>query len=138
MPLLQIFPNKTQTVIAGSTADFHCRAIKGIPAPEVKWTRQDQRPLGPNIQMISGGMMRISNVTSYDQGSYSCVAQNTVGTTSATVTLEVNSYPVISISPQRGVVRLKKGSRLHLVCTASGNPQPVVSWNKEDGLTPVM
>ncbi|XP_058809308.1 basement membrane-specific heparan sulfate proteoglycan core protein-like isoform X2 [Phymastichus coffea] len=138
MPVLQIYPNKTQTVLTGNTADFHCRAIAGIPVPEIKWSRQDQRPFGSNVQVISSGMLRINNVTSYDEGTYVCVAQNIIGTTSATVTLEVNSYPVISISPQHGILKLKKGARLHLICTGNGQPMPVVSWNKEDGLTPVI
>jgi hypothetical protein len=131
MPLLQIYPQESQTALEGSTVDFHCRAIAGIPTPEIKWTRQDGRALGSNTQVISGGMLRINNATNSDGGIYVCVAENPVGVTSLSVNLEINSFPVIIITPQNGVLQLKTGEPLHLICSATGYPQPIVSWNKD-------
>lgn len=138
MPILQIHPKESQKILEGGTADFHCRAIAGIPAPEIKWSRQDNRPLDLNTQIIPGGMLRISNVTSSNAGSYVCVAENPVGVTSATVNLEVQSLPLITISPRNGILRLKSGEKLHLICSATGYPQPTVFWSKDYNEQPLM
>ncbi|XP_031778282.1 basement membrane-specific heparan sulfate proteoglycan core protein isoform X4 [Nasonia vitripennis] len=138
MPVLQLHPMESQTVLEGGTADFHCRAIAGIPSPEIKWSRQDNRPLSPDSQIYPGGMLRINNVTSSDAGSYVCVAENSVGVTSATTSLKVHSFPSIRISPQSGVLNLRSGEKLHLICSAIGYPQPVVSWSKDHNEEPVI
>lgn len=138
MPVLQLHPAESQTILEGGTADFHCRAIAGIPSPEIKWSRRDNKHLNPDSQLYPGGMLRINNVTSSDAGSYVCIAENSVGVTSATTSLKVHLFPSIKISPQSGVINLRSGEKLHLICSATGYPQPVVFWSKDHNEEPVM
>lgn len=63
--------------------------------PELHWSRQDGRQFPPNIKQLPGGVLRLSNVTAMDSGSYVCSAINSVGSVSAVAYIEVQSVPVI-------------------------------------------
>ncbi|XP_076237238.1 basement membrane-specific heparan sulfate proteoglycan core protein-like isoform X3 [Calliopsis andreniformis] len=130
VPVLELYPKETQTVTLGGSADVQCRAIAGTPMPELHWSRQDGRPFPPNIKQLPGGVLRLTNVTAFDNGAYICSAINSVGSVSAVAYLEVQSVPVIRISPGSGTLQVRPGDRVRLVCSASGNPQPNVVWHK--------
>ena len=138
MPILQVYPKDSQTVLEGSTADFHCRATAGIPPPEIKWSRQNNQPLSHRAHIFSSGLLRIENVTVSDVGAYVCVAENSVGVTSTNVILEVQTLPKITISPHNGILIVKSNQHLQLVCSATGHPEPTVSWNKDYTEQPIM
>ncbi|XP_015437459.1 PREDICTED: basement membrane-specific heparan sulfate proteoglycan core protein [Dufourea novaeangliae] len=129
-PLLELYPKETQTVTLGGSADVQCRAIAGTPMPELHWSRRDGAPFPHNIKQLPGGVLRLSNITLNDGGTYICSAVNSVGSTSAVAYIEVQSVPVINISPRSGILNVKRGDRVRLVCSASGNPQPNVEWTK--------
>ncbi|XP_066593540.1 basement membrane-specific heparan sulfate proteoglycan core protein [Prorops nasuta] len=129
-PLLELYPKDIQTVLLGGSANLQCRAIAGLPIPEIRWSRQDGRVFSRNIEQLSGGLLRLNNITVEDQGAYVCSAVNTVGSTSMTAHIEVQSIPVISIQPRNGILPVKLGDRIRLVCSAAGHPQPNVAWSK--------
>lgn len=137
-PLLELYPKETQTVTLGGSADVQCRAIAGNPMPELHWSRQDGRQFPPNIKQLPGGVLRLSNVTAMDSGSYVCSAINSVGSVSAVAYIEVQSVPVIMISPNSGILQVKSGDRVRLVCSATGNPQPSVGWRKHTNGFPLL
>lgn len=58
MPQLDIYPELSQTVVAGQSAVLQCRAIAGIPSPTVVWRRENGLPLGQRIEEMSGGTLR--------------------------------------------------------------------------------
>ncbi|XP_057332116.1 basement membrane-specific heparan sulfate proteoglycan core protein isoform X8 [Microplitis mediator] len=130
VPVLELYPRNVQTVVVGGSADLQCRVIAGYPVPEVRWSRQDNRPLGPNVEQLSGGLLRLTNITVSDDGMYVCTASNPVGSTSATARIEVQSPPVITITPSGGIIQAKLRDRLKLTCHAEGIPQPTVAWTK--------
>jgi len=135
-PILELYPQDIQTVILGGSADLQCRAKAGFPVPELHWSRQDGRPFASNIEQLPGGLLRLSNITANDGGAYVCSASNEVGSTSVIAHIEVQSMPVITITPQHGILEVKRGSRVRLVCSASGHPQPNVAWSKHvNGIT---
>ena len=57
-PTVELYPSSIQTVNKGESALFQCRYMSGIPTPTVSWVRQDGRPLGPNVEVLSGGVLR--------------------------------------------------------------------------------
>ncbi|XP_044579343.1 basement membrane-specific heparan sulfate proteoglycan core protein isoform X2 [Cotesia glomerata] len=140
-PILELYPRNIQTVITGGSTDLQCRVVAGYPVPEVHWTRQDNRPLGPNIEQLPGGLLRFTNISINDDGMYMCSASNQVASTSATARIEVQSPPVITITPSDGMIKVRLRDRLKLTCRADGIPQPAVAWTKHNTnfhlLTPV-
>ncbi|XP_043503640.1 basement membrane-specific heparan sulfate proteoglycan core protein isoform X1 [Polistes fuscatus] len=129
-PVLELYPKDVQAVTLGGSTDLLCRAIAGIPLPEIRWSRKDGRPFAPNIEQHPGGLLRLSNVTINDGGSYVCSATNEVGSTSAIAHIEVQSIPVITIEPRSGILQVKLGDKVRLTCSAVGHPQPNVAWSK--------
>ncbi|XP_011864494.1 PREDICTED: basement membrane-specific heparan sulfate proteoglycan core protein isoform X13 [Vollenhovia emeryi] len=135
-PILELYPQDVQTVILGGSADLQCRAKAGFPVPELQWSRQDNRPFASNVEQLPGGLLRLSNITANDGGAYICSASNEVGSTSVIAHIEVQSMPVITITPKHGILTVKRGSRVRLMCSASGHPQPNVAWSKHmNGIT---
>ncbi|XP_032663569.1 basement membrane-specific heparan sulfate proteoglycan core protein-like isoform X7 [Odontomachus brunneus] len=135
-PILELYPQDVQTVILGGSADLQCRAKAGFPVPELHWSRQDYRSFASNIEQLPGGLLRLSNITANDGGAYICSASNEVGSTSIIAHIEVQSMPVITITPKHGILQVKRGGQIRLVCSASGHPQPNVAWSKHvNGMT---
>ncbi|KAI4497448.1 hypothetical protein M0802_007459 [Mischocyttarus mexicanus] len=131
-PVLELYPKDIQPVTLGGSADLQCRVIAGLPLPEIHWARKDGRPFASNIEQLPGGLLRLTNITINDGGSYVCLAENEVGTTSAIAHIEVQSMPVITINPrsESGILLYKLGDRVRLTCSAVGHPQPDVAWSK--------
>ncbi|XP_076684002.1 terribly reduced optic lobes isoform X2 [Andrena cerasifolii] len=129
-PVLELHPKEPQTVLVGGSADVQCRAIAGTPMPQLLWSRQDGRPLHHNIKQLPGGVLRLTNITATDGGGYVCSASNTVSSTLAIAYIEVQSTPVIKIAPSSGILNVKSGDNVRLMCSASGSPQPNVVWTK--------
>ncbi|XP_035741558.1 basement membrane-specific heparan sulfate proteoglycan core protein-like isoform X32 [Vespa mandarinia] len=130
IPVLELYPKDIQPVTLGGSADLQCRAIAGLPLPEIRWSRQDGRSFAPNIEQLPGGLLRFSNITINDGGSYVCSATNEVGSVSEIAHIEVQSIPVITIEPRAGILQVKLGDRVRLACSAVGHPQPNVAWSK--------
>ena len=58
MPTAEIYPAARQTVNTGESALFQCRYMTGIPAPVISWTREDGGQMPPNVEVLSGGVIR--------------------------------------------------------------------------------
>lgn len=129
-PILELHPKNSQTVTLGGSADIQCRVLAGFPVPEVHWKREDGRAFATNVQQLPGGLLRLTNVTVDDGGAYRCLASNAVGSTSAVARIEVQSIPVITVTPSGGLIYVKQGERVRLTCSAQGLPQPTVAWMK--------
>ena len=63
LPVIEIYPDNRQTISTGGSVLFQCRASAGIPSPTVTWTRDDRRPLGSNVEILPGGVIRMTRVT---------------------------------------------------------------------------
>lgn len=55
---MELYPEATQTVVAGGSVLLQCRVTAGIPLPRVTWTRPDGRPLSSAIEELPGGVLR--------------------------------------------------------------------------------
>ncbi|XP_043520278.1 basement membrane-specific heparan sulfate proteoglycan core protein isoform X8 [Frieseomelitta varia] len=135
-PWVEIYPSNVPPVTLHGSTDLQCRAT-GIPTPELHWSHENGRPFPFNIKQLPGGVLRLANVTENDGGSYVCTAVNNIGSTSAVVYIEVQSVPTINISPQSGILSVRPGDRVRLLCSASGLPQPRVTWSRKSNVPPV-
>uniref|UniRef100_A0A8C7KPX5 Peroxidasin n=1 Tax=Oncorhynchus kisutch TaxID=8019 RepID=A0A8C7KPX5_ONCKI len=109
-----------QLVLEGHTVDFTCEA-SGYPQPVIAWTRggsplpQDRRHL-----VLSSGTLRIARVAPQDEGQYECQAVSPLGTVLT---------PVFTNAPRD--VTAESGTDVQIPCRAQGQPEPVLTWNKD-------
>ncbi|XP_071041668.1 cell adhesion molecule Dscam1-like [Parasteatoda tepidariorum] len=73
-------------------------------------------------------ILTIEPVSLDDVGNYSCIAKNAFGNDTASATLVVEA-------PLRWLkepfdVEVTEGSEVHVICVASGSPQPHYTWTK--------
>ena len=57
-PTAELYPATRQTVNTGESALFQCRYMTGIPTPVITWTREDGGQMPPNVEVLSGGVLR--------------------------------------------------------------------------------
>jgi len=117
----------SMVVNESGTASFQCEA-EGNPEPEVTWLKQNTS-LSVDKRVVSsrGGLM-ITDVTSQDEGMYTCVARNILGEMTSSAILTVQVGAVISGKPSSVIV--EEGQNVSLVCQATGQPTPTVTWSK--------
>ncbi|XP_030054785.1 peroxidasin homolog isoform X2 [Microcaecilia unicolor] len=134
--IVQAVPQFTVTpqdrnVIEGSTVDFHCEA-QGYPQPVIAWTKGgSQLSVDRRHLVLSTGTLRISRVALHDQGQYECQAVNIVGSQRISVLLTVQHRvtPVFATFPNDMTVEI--GRDIQIPCSAQGEPEPVITWNKD-------
>ena len=91
-PLVSMVVNET------GIASLQCK-VKGNPTPQVTWMKQNfSLPLDKRITQSRGGLM-IRDVTSQDEGVYTCRARNILGvmTSSATLAVQGNLLPNFNV-----------------------------------------
>jgi len=81
------------------------------------------------------GEMSLMNVQKQDSGLYECKASNNLRQVSALTQLVVVKMPQFTISLPREV-KVNKNRNLTVSCQATGDPQPTVTWMKENGELP--
>ncbi|XP_035277752.1 receptor-type tyrosine-protein phosphatase F isoform X11 [Anguilla anguilla] len=130
-----------QTGISGGVASFVCQA-GGEPKPRITWMKKGKKVSSQRFEVIefddgSGSVLRIQPLRTHrDEAIYECTATNSMGeiNTSAKLTvLEENQvphgFPTIDMGPQLKVV--EKTRTATMLCAASGNPDPEISWFKD-------
>jgi len=128
-PTIELYPSDVQTVNKGESALFQCRYMSGIPTPSISWSRADGSPMPTNVEVLSGGVLRMNEVSGSEEGEYKCRAANLAGHVDMVARLIINALPTIILRPSNSVVMMI-GSRLDISCQVSGDPQPRISWKK--------
>ena len=121
-PRLEVYPEAEQTISVGGSVLFQCRAVAGIPSPEISWTRQGGGRLTSNAEVLSGGVLRITRVTGTEAGSYVCTATNTAGRATILTTLTIQKPPTLRLQPS-GSLQIVIGRPLRLECLVEGEPR---------------
>ncbi|XP_033499936.1 roundabout homolog 3 isoform X1 [Epinephelus lanceolatus] len=121
-----------QVVLAEDTVDFFCE-VHGDPTPTVRWRREEGELPRGRFEIRSDNSLRLTQVRGEDEGTYTCVSENSVGKAEASGTLQVHVGP--SMPPQI-VVRPRDqitapGRTVTFLCGTKGNPPPAVFWQKE-------
>uniref|UniRef100_A0A7N8WQH5 Peroxidasin n=1 Tax=Mastacembelus armatus TaxID=205130 RepID=A0A7N8WQH5_9TELE len=123
-----------QSVLEGHTVDFPCEAT-GYPQPVIAWTRGGSPlPLDRRHVVLSSGVLRITRVAPHDEGQYECQAVSPVGTVRTAVQLTTDKAlagitPVFTNAPRD--LTVESGQDVQIPCSAQGQPQPVLTWNKD-------
>ncbi|XP_042286152.1 roundabout homolog 1-like isoform X2 [Thunnus maccoyii] len=118
-------------VLADESVEFHC-AVQGDPVPTVRWRKDDSDLPKGRFEILEDHTLIVRQVTSSDEGSYTCVVENMVGKSeaSATLTVHVNTVPpAFAVRPRNQVVSV--GRTVTFQCEATGNPQPAIFWQRE-------
>ncbi|XP_052456112.1 immunoglobulin superfamily member 10-like [Carassius gibelio] len=137
-PIIQQPRNENVTLPEGSTAYLNCTAT-GVPPGAIGWITPDGMQLRPsqfingrNLFVFPNGTLYVRSLSPTDAGRYECSVTNVVGTAWRAIILTVRKSVIYSrakitfSSPQKTDVVY--GSRLHLDCIASGNPEPRIIW----------
>ncbi|NXL20586.1 OBSL1 protein, partial [Setophaga kirtlandii] len=133
------------TVRSGTDAVLSCQ-IMGDPQPSILWEK-DKNAIEPSsrFHMESKGdlySLLVSSATPKDSGLYVCRAKNSVGETYAATMLRVEPAewreeegcsgsvaPAFLIAPSS--MRVCQGEDVMFTCRVSGQPCPVLEWEKD-------
>uniref|UniRef100_A0A8C5U5G7 Obscurin like cytoskeletal adaptor 1 n=1 Tax=Malurus cyaneus samueli TaxID=2593467 RepID=A0A8C5U5G7_9PASS len=133
------------TVQSGTNAVLSCQ-IMGDPQPSILWEK-DKNPIEPSgrFHMEAKGdlySLLVSCATPQDSGLYVCKAKNSVGETYAATALRVEPAepgveegcsgsvaPAFLIAPSS--MRVCRGEDVMFTCRVSGQPCPVLEWEKD-------
>ncbi|XP_078666546.1 uncharacterized protein LOC144908651 isoform X8 [Branchiostoma floridae x Branchiostoma belcheri] len=110
-------------------------SASGDPAPDITWLK-DMVPVDmadDRVKLLSSGSLQISSTREEDEGTYECVATNSLGTR---YSYKANLYvrvrrvpPYFTITPED--VEVNRGDDVNLTCVAIGSPMPFVQWLKD-------
>ena len=108
--------------------------MTGHPTPVVTWRKSfGQLPQG-RVQS-NNSVVKLLDVQKPDSGDYLCIATNLLGSVVQKTLLVVVSLPQFTVKPSPKSVAVF-GGNLTLNCSATGDPQPVISWKKLRGQLP--
>ncbi|KAK1204296.1 OBSL1 protein, partial [Pygoscelis papua] len=132
------------TVQSGANAVLSCQ-ITGDPRPSILWEKDKTliEPSGRFHMEAKGDLysLLVSRATPQDSGLYICKARNSVGETYAAATLKVEAgepqeegcsggeAPAFLVAPSS--TRVCQGEDVMFACRVSGQPCPVLEWEKD-------
>ncbi|XP_014018462.2 roundabout homolog 2 isoform X3 [Salmo salar] len=117
-----------QVVMEEETIDFLCE-VHGDPAPTVRWRREQAELPRGRFEIRSDNSLRLTGVREEDEGTYTCMSENSVGKTEASAMLQVHVPPQIAIKPRDQISA--QGRSVTFRCGTRGNPSPAIFWKKE-------
>uniref|UniRef100_A0A674MJK3 Roundabout, axon guidance receptor, homolog 3 (Drosophila) n=1 Tax=Takifugu rubripes TaxID=31033 RepID=A0A674MJK3_TAKRU len=117
-----------QVVLADDTVDFYCE-VHGDPAPTVRWRREEGELPRGRFEIRGDNSLRLSQVRGEDEGTYTCVSENSVGKAEASASLQVHVPPQMVVRPRDQITA--PGRTVTFLCGTKGNPPPAVFWQKE-------
>ncbi|XP_067017542.1 peroxidasin homolog isoform X2 [Acropora muricata] len=121
--------------IEGSTFTLPICHVTGYPTPVVTW-----RKLSSHLPLwrvrYNNSAMQISQARKEDSDMYTCSAKNHLGKAEKNTMLVVVSLPRFTSKPPSKIASMIS-SAVMLNCSATGDPQPIISWRKQGGQLPV-
>ncbi|XP_029939526.1 hemicentin-1, partial [Salarias fasciatus] len=113
----------------GGNAILNCE-VRGDPLPTIQWSKNGINiQISNRIRQLDNGSLAIYGTVSEDSGSYICVATNDAGVVERSVTLTLQSAPIITVEPVETVV--DAGTTAVLNCQADGEPTPTIEWSRQ-------
>ncbi|XP_068762572.1 hemicentin-2-like isoform X2 [Montipora capricornis] len=121
--------------IQGTTFTLPTCHVTGYPAPVVSW-RKSSGHLPEGRVRYNNNALQILQVGKEDSDVYFCSASNLLGRAETKTLLVVVSLPQFTIKPPAKIAMMS-GCSVRLNCSATGDPQPTISWRKQGGQVPV-
>uniref|UniRef100_A0A8C6QPP1 Hemicentin-1 n=1 Tax=Nannospalax galili TaxID=1026970 RepID=A0A8C6QPP1_NANGA len=113
----------------GGNAILNCE-VRGDPAPTIQWSRKGADiEISHRIRQLGNGSLAIYGTVNEDAGDYTCVAANEAGVVERSMSLTLQSPPVITLEPVETIVNA--GGRVILDCQATGEPRPAITWSRQ-------
>ncbi|VDM54766.1 unnamed protein product [Angiostrongylus costaricensis] len=132
-PTVVISPDEPEYLL--SVGDEHvvvrCLA-KGNPTPLIRWIRKDEKM--PTDISIRGPHLVISKAKKSHSGEYECIANNTAGSDSASLKIQVNeredaaNHEAPWVKTEQTFVPVKKNADVNISCSYDGTPSPQSEW----------
>ncbi|XP_075981850.1 hemicentin-2-like [Anticarsia gemmatalis] len=106
----------------------------GNPKPLISWKKDDlDIAYGSEWYGVEDGTLIIRNIDEKSQGVYECTALNDVGVDYVSYNVILNDAPEITTEyKEKTFTTIKGDSELRIECEASGSPEPVIIWKKDD------
>ncbi|XP_049597136.1 leucine-rich repeat and fibronectin type-III domain-containing protein 2 [Syngnathus scovelli] len=100
-PLITQHTNKL-LVLEGQTASLRCKAV-GDPMPTVHWVAPDDRLISNSSRatLYENGTLDITITTSKDYGTFTCIAANAAGESTASIELSIIQLPHLTNATNR-------------------------------------
>ncbi|XP_078806357.1 basement membrane-specific heparan sulfate proteoglycan core protein isoform X13 [Oryzias latipes] len=124
-------PEPFMVVVEGQSVTLHCN-VQGFPSPLMSWSKL-RSPLPWRHKLVNGSL-ELPSVGRQDSGEYICSGRNTMGTSEATIMLDVETPPYTTSTQNDVAVRV--GEVIRLQCLAHGTPPLTFVWTKVDGQLP--
>uniref|UniRef100_A0A8C6L964 Ig-like domain-containing protein n=1 Tax=Nothobranchius furzeri TaxID=105023 RepID=A0A8C6L964_NOTFU len=127
-PVIALSP-AVLSVIEDQQLTLPCVLLAGNPLPERQWLH-NYGLVTPDqyVTVRRDGSLHIDRVQLDDGGDYTCLAENVIGATNQTTT--VNVYVPPRIQPGPRVMKVKVGHQVDLACVVTGVPEPTLTWTK--------
>ncbi|EGI66337.1 Lachesin [Acromyrmex echinatior] len=137
---------ENHTVTQGRDVSFTC-VVNHLQSYKVAWIKSDSRAIlaihthmvahNPRLSVTHNGhntwKLHVTNVQPNDSGTYMCQV-NTDPMRSQTGYMKVVIPPdIMDLDNTADMLTAKENGDLMLRCRATGNPEPVVIWRREDG-----
>ncbi|XP_048587507.1 hemicentin-1 isoform X2 [Nematostella vectensis] len=121
---------KDRSARIGDSITLECLAT-GYPPPKIQWYKGRELVVPDRrIATSSRGHLVINAIQQSDTGYYTCVAVNTAGSDSVSVSFSVQVPPRIQVDQTDVFVFPDDNSAVQ--CLGVGIPPPVVTWYKDD------
>uniref|UniRef100_A0A8C6U674 Neural cell adhesion molecule L1 n=1 Tax=Neogobius melanostomus TaxID=47308 RepID=A0A8C6U674_9GOBI len=113
-------------LVKGEDLNLECIAEDCNPTPQVEWFKiGDELPEKVTVEN-HGKLLVVSRAEQEDSGKYMCKAKNELGEAVHYFTVIVEEPPEWLFEPESQLSMV--GSDVILKCSASGTPQPTVTW----------
>ena len=122
-------------VVEGSNVTLPVCHVTGFPTPLVTWSKSFGR-LSKERVHSNNSAIQLLGARKDDSDNYLCTATNLLGTVVKRTVLVVISLPQFTLKPPAKVTVLI-GETLTLNCSATGDPEPVMNWKKQEAQLPV-
>lgn len=134
---------QTRSTLKGSNITLICRAGSSSTSQmRFQWKKDNMIVKNPHVTLYANttsgditeyrSTFMLYNISYKDEGRYQCVITNDFGSTySQKAKITVHVFPVFLKTPEDVVVR--SGNMARLECAATGQPPPVIAWQKDGG-----